>query len=176
MHGTVSGSTDAVSTSLQTPAQSATSWIVDPDAVSSTLSKRGTRLTAFLIDQAIGITAFWLAGRVTGAIAFLSYIGLFGVSVFQIILLGTRGQTIGKMVLRIAIVDRFDKTSPGFVRAALIRQLPLMVISVFTPAFALVYLIVDGLPMFFASRRCIHDRLAGTIVIDVPQANAFFRS
>ncbi len=171
MHGTVSDASQDAVPAGQTPVPSATSWIVDPEAVSSTLSKRGTRLAAFAIDQAIGFTAFWLTGRLTGAVAFLSYIGLFGVSVFQIILLATRGQTIGKMVLRIAIVDRFDKTSPGFVRAALIRQLPLMLISAFTPALALVYLIVDGLPMLFASRRCIHDRLAGTIVIDVPQAS-----
>jgi hypothetical protein len=70
------------------------------------------------------------------------------------------------MILKIAIVDRIDKTPPGFVRAALIRQLPLMVVSLFTPTFTLVYLLVDGSPIFASSRRCLHDRLAGTIVVD----------
>jgi uncharacterized RDD family membrane protein YckC len=70
-------------------------------------------------------------------------------------------------VVKVAIVDKTDKAPPGFVRAALIRQLPLMVINLFLPAWTLPCLLLDVLPIFGSARRCIHDRVAGTIVIDV---------
>ena len=81
--------------------------------------------------------------------------------------LDNAGQTIGKLILKIAIVDHIDGMPPGFVRAALIRQLPLMVVSLFTPAFILGYLFVDGSLIFRPPRRCVHDYIAGTIVINV---------
>ena len=84
----------------------------------------------------------------------------------QIILLGTRGQTIGKMLIKIAIVDKIDKTPPGFVRAALIRQLPTMILTTFLPRLAGVYLLVDSAFIFGSARRCVHDYLAGTVVVE----------
>ena len=170
MHQTVNDlKIDAVGSNDRAPALNA-SWIVDPDAISSTLSKRRTRAGAFLIDQTIAACAI-SAGYVSG-VGVLSSISLVVMGAIQLFLVATRGQTIGKMILKIVIVDQFDKNPPGFVRAALIRQLPLMLINSFAPTFTLVYLVVDGLPIFSASRRCIHDRLAGTIVIDVPSAGS----
>jgi uncharacterized RDD family membrane protein YckC len=147
-------------------------WLADIEIPQTTLANRWKRLGAFLIDQVIvivGLTLGWLvrlAGSdvVSGAV-FWVWFGAIGI--VQIILLSTRGQSIGKMVVKVAIVDKTDKAPPGFVRAALIRQLPLMVINLFLPAWTLPCLLLDVLPIFGSARRCIHDRVAGTIVIDV---------
>jgi uncharacterized RDD family membrane protein YckC len=113
------------------------SWLVDSEPFSTTLATRDARFIAFLIDQILGLAANSIARILAqSAIGALSYVCLMAFSIVQIILVGTRGQTIGKLILRIAIVDYVDRTPPGFVRAALIRQLPLMVVFLFTPAFA----------------------------------------
>jgi len=147
-------------------------WLVDVEPPPVTLARRGMRLGAYVIDQAIaivGIVLSWLFRAsglgVAGAAIVLIWFGT--LSVVQIILLSTRGQSLGKLILRIAIVDNVDKTPPGFVRAALIRQLPIMAVSVFLPQWGLVYQFIDALPIFGSGRRCIHDRIAGTIVVNV---------
>jgi hypothetical protein len=43
-----------------------------------------------------------------------------------------------------------------------------MVVNAFSPTFSLLYLLLDGLPIFTRPRRCVHNYLAGTIVINVP--------
>ena len=142
-------------------------WLVDAEPIATTLATRRARLGAFVIDQVIALVTFGMARLLAfTVIGVLAYLSVFAVNIVQIILLGTRGQTFGKMILRIAIVDRIDKMPPGYVRVFLIRQLPLVVVSFFVPVLMIPYLLVDGLPIFTSSRRCIHDLLAGTIVID----------
>src|SRR5262245_49997062 len=105
---------------------------LDFDVVPATLASRWSRFGAFLIDQIIGLAIAGvsrvLALSIVGAFA---YLGVMTFSIVQIILVSTRGQTVGKLILKIAIVDRIDKTPPGFVRAGLLRQLPLMAVSFF---------------------------------------------
>ncbi|HEY3450778.1 MAG TPA: RDD family protein [Myxococcales bacterium] len=81
--------------------------------------------------------------------------------------LAVRGQTIGKRLLGIQIVDQFDRPG-GFVRALLVRSwvfgfLVALVQGWVGPAGALIPLI-DVLLIFLADRRCLHDYLAGTRV------------
>jgi uncharacterized RDD family membrane protein YckC len=143
-------------------------WLLDAQTVETTLASRRIRLGAFLFDQTLAATMLVVARSFAhNLLGVLAYIAMVGLNVVQIILLGRRGQTIGKMILNIAVVDHVDKMPPGFVRAGLIRQLPLMIVSLFTPALTLVYLILDGAPIFTSSRRCLHDHLAGTVVIAV---------
>jgi uncharacterized RDD family membrane protein YckC len=129
------------------------------------------RLAAVVIDSiivSIGQLLMWLfAGSV-----FVALPGLLGMALgaVQIIMLSKRGQTMGKWLLGLAIADQADHEPPGFVRAALIRGLPQMVLTIFFPAWAVLYLVVDALPIFGKDRRCIHDYLAGTIVIKVEGA------
>ena len=88
-----------------------------------------------------------------------------GVLIFWLLhgyLLATQGQTIGKKLLKIRIVGLDDsKVSLG--KLLFLRQLPMQVLS----AIPLVnYLgLVDILFIFGRSRRCVHDRLAGTKVV-----------
>jgi len=147
-------------------------WLIDTEPIVTTLATRRSRFAAFLIDQVIGLATLWIARYLAVTVlGVLAYVCMVAVNIAQIILLGRRGQTFGKMILKIAIVDRFDKTPLGYVRAALIRQLPLFAVSLFVPPLALPYLLIDGAPIFASSRRCVHDRLVGTIVIDVPPAD-----
>jgi uncharacterized RDD family membrane protein YckC len=88
-----------------------------------------------------------------------------GVLIFWLLhgyLLATQGQTIGKKLLKIRIVGLDDgKVSLG--KLLFLRQLPMQVLS----AIPLVnYLgLIDILFIFGRSRRCVHDRLAGTKVV-----------
>jgi uncharacterized RDD family membrane protein YckC len=143
-------------------------WLLDAQTVETTLASRRIRLGVFLFDQTLAATMLVVARSFAhNLLGVLAYLAMVGLNILQIILLGTRGQTIGKMILNIAVVDHVDKMPPGFVRAGLIRQLPIMIVSLFTPALTVFYLILDGAPIFTSSRRCRHDYLAGTVVITV---------
>ena len=75
------------------------------------------------------------------------------------------GQSIGKFIFKIAIVDPDTNLVPGYMRAAVIRSGPQVILSMLFPVAAFVYLVVDGLFIFSKTRRCLHDRLARTLVI-----------
>ena len=140
-------------------------FATDTEPIVATLAARSSRFLAFVIDQVIGAGALLLLKLMAFSVGgVLAWIALMALNVVQIILVSTRGQSIGKMIMRIAIVDRIDKIPPGFVRAGLIRTVPLLAVSLFIPKLALPYLVVDSLPVFMSSRRCVHDYLAGTVV------------
>ncbi len=82
----------------------------------------------------------------------------------QIYLLTTRGQTIGKKLLGIKIVNFEDETSPGFVKAFLLRSFVNGLIGSI-PFIGAVYSLVDICFIFRDDRRCLHDLLAGTKVV-----------
>jgi uncharacterized RDD family membrane protein YckC len=88
-------------------------------------------------------------------------------AITQIVLLSMRGQTVGKRITRIAIVDQFSNDLVGYLRVAVVRQGPQTLLSLLFPTVGLAYLILDGLFIFSKRRRCLHDRLAGTVVIQV---------
>jgi uncharacterized RDD family membrane protein YckC len=82
----------------------------------------------------------------------------------QFFLLATRGQTIGKWLLRLRIVRHDDSSAPGWYRAFLLRaNLPFMIEQI--PVLGFVFWIADSAFIFRADRRCLHDHLAGTKVI-----------
>jgi uncharacterized RDD family membrane protein YckC len=81
--------------------------------------------------------------------------------IVQIVLLSTAGQTIGKKMMHIRIVKLSTMQNGGFVTNVLIR-------SVFNSIISAVpfYVLVDTLFIFRQDRRCIHDLIAETTVID----------
>lgn len=90
------------------------------------------------------------------------------VGLTQIILLSLRGQTVGKLLCGVRIV-RYPTGAPaGFVRAWLLRY---FVMSVFIfllsliPILGLALPLTDILFIFRPDRRCLHDHLAGTMVV-----------
>jgi uncharacterized RDD family membrane protein YckC len=76
------------------------------------------------------------------------------------ILVGTRSQSIGKALVGIEI-RREDGTRATFWRIVGLRWLACGAIGVFVPFFGL----IDPLFIFRRDRRCVHDQIAGTIVV-----------
>lgn len=86
----------------------------------------------------------------------------------QIWLLTTKGQTVGKKVMGLSIVKVSDMTNGGFVTNVLMRGAIGWVITA-VPVLGVLYGLADPLSIFRDDRRCIHDHIAGTCVIKIPQ-------
>ncbi|OMO29393.1 hypothetical protein BH582_18250 [Vibrio sp. 10N.222.47.A9] len=80
-------------------------------------------------------------------------------------LLQKKGQTIGKNVMEIAIVD-MDGKQLGLFNIMIKRILP-MNIFVYIPVIGQYISILNYLFVFGKNRRCLHDLIAGTQVINV---------
>lgn len=144
-------------------------------------ASRGVRLGACLLDCLtgiigigipIGIAIFFMvqmensgsddvpAGAIAGfTLAGLAFLGL---TVWNIVLLSTRGQTLGKKWLGIRIVTFPDGQKPGFVKGFLLRSFVNGLIGQFVPFYGL----VDVCFIFREDNRCVHDLLADTTVIE----------
>lgn len=84
----------------------------------------------------------------------------------QLYLLATRSQTIGKYFLKTQIVDFNTGVRSDFVQCFLLRSLLNGVIGA-VPCLGMIYGIVDVCFIFREDKRCIHDLLAKTCVIDI---------
>ncbi|MBL9184367.1 MAG: RDD family protein [Verrucomicrobiaceae bacterium] len=144
-------------------------------------ASRGVRLGACLLDCLtgiigigipIGIAIFFMvqmensgsddvpAGAIAGfTLAGLAFLGL---TIWNIVLLSTRGQTLGKKWLGIRIVTFPDGQKPGFVKGFLLRSFVNGLIGQFVPFYGL----VDVCFIFREDNRCVHDLLADTTVIE----------
>jgi uncharacterized RDD family membrane protein YckC len=80
---------------------------------------------------------------------------------FQVVLLTKEGQTVGKKAMGIRIVKMNTGLNGGFVPNVL-RRLITGVLLLVVP----MYVLVDILFIFRSDRRCIHDLIAGTQVVD----------
>lgn len=94
-----------------------------------------------------------------GVLAILSFAPLVGV-ILQWNLIATRGQTVGKFVCCIRIVT-MSGGLPGFVNGVILRNWVRVLLGAI-PFFGL----IDILFIFGESRRCIHDLIAGTRVVN----------
>ncbi|MDQ2735485.1 MAG: RDD family protein [Pseudomonadota bacterium] len=144
---------------------------------SGTLAGRWTRLGAALIDGILAGLIFWAISIFTpfnvfqpafrgGLMLILIENTLAGFAIFLVLhgyLLQSRGQTIGKMLLRIRIV-RTDGTRATLARLAGLRYFANSVLALI-PVVGWLYGLVDALMIFRTSRKCVHDNLADTIVI-----------
>jgi uncharacterized RDD family membrane protein YckC len=142
------------------------------------LAGRGRRLVATLIDALLVPTLTLVLAMIAGVmedaedyqdtrwmlyvllLAVLSYLILNGFWLLR------RGQTIGKRLMKVAIVSTATGQRPPFWKLIVIRALffPLLFLVVVLP---LAWLpIVDQLFIFAKSRRCVHDLAAGTSVVN----------
>jgi uncharacterized RDD family membrane protein YckC len=153
--------------------------IVDgpPDA----LAGRGVRLGAVILDGllllAVTLPIQWFGGFLPAAMnaarsgyslpyGMLALWGAIGIAIFiavQALPLHQSGQTWGKRVLNIRIVD-LQGNKPPLWRLLALRYLPLQVLGQI-PIFGVIATIVDALLIFRADRRCGHDLIAGTKVV-----------
>ena len=151
------------------------------------LAGRGIRLLAAVIDGILSML-FALPGLVMlsarlvangghmpafGTPAFDSTLSSMGVilvgwiilMIVQGWLLATRGQTVGKKLVGIRIVRFSDDANPGFVHAVLLRAVVITILDNI-PWLGLLFWFVDCCFIFREDRRCIHDLIADTRVID----------
>ncbi len=95
-----------------------------------------------------------------GVVAFLALLTL------QIYLLVTRSQTVGKLLLKVQIHDVLTQQPASFVKTFLLRGVVNGLICAI-PWIGGIYNIVDCCFIFREDRRCIHDLMAGTHVVDI---------
>jgi uncharacterized RDD family membrane protein YckC len=142
------------------------------------LAGRGRRLAATLIDMVLVPALAILLMLVTGVLEHAQDWAPSGMPVMRMILLGlvsylllnlwllwTRGQTIGKAALGIAIVDAKNGAHPALWRL-FVRGLffPTLYLIVLVPYIALIPAI-DQVLIFRKDRRCVHDWISGTAVV-----------
>jgi uncharacterized RDD family membrane protein YckC len=133
-----------------------TADVPDP-ATQRTLAGRGPRLGAVLIDACL----FEARALMPSPFGLVWVLLVTAVNLWGLLM---HGQTIGKCLLKITIVDPETNLPPGYFRLV-IRSAPLVVLSRLLPVASLVYVVVDGLFIFSPTRRCLHDRFARTVVI-----------
>ena len=78
-------------------------------------------------------------------------------------LLAKHGQTIGKAIIGVKIVDT-QQNAVGFAKLYVLRYLTIVFISMIPVVGSLLNLL-NILFIFGKERRCLHDRIAGTIVV-----------
>lgn len=168
---------------LNNPYQSPASPAIPSDMVAAgqILATRTERFAGALIDAVIGMAvgfaimfglqfalrvvglvpnslAFWatftVLGTVLGACAFLAIHGH---------LLSTKGQTIGKMVMKTRIVSLQGEQVP-MLDLILKRYLPLWVLGAL-PYAGGIFGLVNALMIFRSNHHCLHDDIAGTNVV-----------
>ena len=144
-------------------------------------SSRGKRLGAALLDGLINLVwivpIFWgfMLGvkskhgfEMSAFIGILFTVGtllLLAMFVVNCVLIHRHGQTIGKRILDMSMV-RSNGDRMGLVRYIFLRVLPVGLLGAI-PFVGRLAGLVDVLLIFGAERRCLHDLIADTIVIDV---------
>ncbi|MGE3731432.1 MAG: RDD family protein [Lysobacterales bacterium] len=101
---------------------------------------------------------FALAGMVS--VAALAILALW---IVNMVLLHRHGQTLGKRWLGIKVV-LVDGSRCGLTRYVFARWLPVALLSAI-PLIGWVFGLLDPLLIFGNDRRCLHDLIAGTIVV-----------
>ncbi|MEM7364869.1 MAG: RDD family protein [Pseudomonadota bacterium] len=80
--------------------------------------------------------------------------------------LATRGQTLGKVVMRTRIVSNEASELLPLWRLVLLRYLPIWIVGAI-PFAGSFFILLDSVFIFRKDRRCVHDFIAGTKVIKV---------
>jgi uncharacterized RDD family membrane protein YckC len=152
-----------------------------PDATQFRLGGRGERLVAVLIDSLLvglltvpamflsgawqqvmqdamqGVKPGWDFRLIWGAAGLLAY------ALVQAYPLHLWGQSWGKRVLKLKIVDLHGR-KPDLVRLLLVRYASTRVLAL-VPFAGKLYGFIDPLFIFREDKRCIHDHIAGTRVV-----------
>lgn len=97
-------------------------------------------------------------------------VGFLAISIYELPLTAVRGQTVGKMLTNVRVVSVEDGGVPGWGRSCMrwaVLYLPLLV------PFGVLFTLLAGVsPRFDVRRRGWHDKVAGTMVVQVTQESA----
>ena len=86
---------------------------------------------------------------------------LVAIGAVQTVLIARDGQSLGKRWMRIRVVDHLTGERPSWVRLLLVRVLGNLVLRQIP-----LYYPIDGAFILGADRRCLHDVIAGTKVVE----------
>jgi len=146
---------------------------------SDILASRFRRFVATIIDLVltplVGVIVMLVTGLLESAEAYTTMatigvraltIGVIAYIVLNGWLLHARGQTVGKAIMKIAIVDTITGKKASLWKLLLLRMwfLPLIFLVALVPWSIIP--IIDQAMIFTASRRSVHDWLCGTSVIN----------
>lgn len=115
----------------------------------------------FLAEDASDLEAFTAMG--TGS--FVMFAGFLGVAIYQMYLISTTGQSIGKKAVNTRII-REDGSPVDFVSGVVLRAWIIGVLG-YIPILGNFIGLANVLFIFGQRRQCLHDMIAKTIVIDV---------
>jgi uncharacterized RDD family membrane protein YckC len=138
------------------------------------LADRGSRLGAALIDFVVMMIVVWVVSLVTPwhpfrpstAIGPLLTSAAVGFALFVLVngfLLVQQGQTVGKTLVKLRITRPDGSPVPAAHIIGLRYGSGYLLTAV--PVVGWLYGLIDALMIFGQDRRCLHDRIAGTIVI-----------
>ena len=141
------------------------------------LASRLTRLGAVLVDAFIGIVITVPITILTGYLgramkqqvspAELVLYSVLGFAIYMLLhgyLLATQGQSIGKMLLHVRIVDYSTGELLPLGKLVGLRLVPVWIVSMI-PCVGGLLALFDILVIFGSEQRCIHDLIAGTKVV-----------
>ena len=161
----------------ETPASSLDESNIAPGSLDTHLAGRGARLGAAIIDGVIaGIvsvpimfaTGVW--GRAmngTLGIVDMLLVQILGIAVYLLIhgkLLASSGQTVGKKLVGVKIVDHQTEGLVPLKKIVTHRLLPIWAATL-VPVVGNILVLVDSLFIFRNDRRCLHDQIANTKVV-----------
>jgi uncharacterized RDD family membrane protein YckC len=134
------------------------------------LAGRGARLIARIADRLLYLLCFApvLVVAIAGArdmLAVTLVLGAFAMAclfIYNLVLLGDHGQTVGKRWLRIRIV-RTDGSDADLGRVLGLRMFLPWLLGVFLGPF---FVLPDLLCIFGNEKRCLHDMMADTVVVE----------
>lgn len=145
---------------------------------STELAGCGLRLGGAIIDSLIALAIIFPVMYATsyfamvkeGNVSIMTIVGMgvFGIAVFLTLngyLLAKHGQTIGKRLVKTRIVSIHDDRILPLAKVISLRYLPLWIVG-WIPIVGSVASLVDPLFIFRADKRCVHDHIAGTKVIN----------
>jgi uncharacterized RDD family membrane protein YckC len=138
------------------------------DSAAATLADRGTRLGAAILDGIIILAMIYIplliglglrpmVGQALGG--FLALAGFVAWLWLTILFLLRNGQSIAKKLLGIKVVST-DGSPASMGQIIMLRNVINAVLGVVP-----LYSFVDALFIFGEKRQCIHDKIAGTIVV-----------
>jgi uncharacterized RDD family membrane protein YckC len=93
-------------------------------------------------------------------------IAVLAIAIYQMVLLSTQGQTLGKRWMKVRIVRHEDGGPVGFGKAVAMRAIVPGIIGNI-PIVGAFFSLADPLFIFGSEHRCLHDMIAGTKVVCV---------
>jgi uncharacterized RDD family membrane protein YckC len=128
------------------------------DGVANGLPFIAMMVLGFILDASMGSESgmYLLASMGLGVLGSLAVLG------YQLYLLSTLGQTLGKRMMGIQ-VRRTDGSPVDLGRLIFLRN----VVPWFINSACGIFFLVDALFIFGDERRCLHDQIADTIVVKV---------